>query len=133
MVQTRFETVQSGLTIARELTLDEAGRAIRGETFTVSLKAEIPFQHDVQKPLDIIVDRIQSDTEAMFPNLANGDRIVATTARREPSGDSFHISILFHLELMRDQGALVYVSRDMEAILLEELQRDLNEPPALAE
>ena len=125
MDQTRFVTLQKGIEVAKDLELPRAERLIMGETFILSLLANNPFASGAEelKPLDIIVDRMSTENNEAVLKLANDDLVVETTARLEPQGPAFKVSIFLQLEEMVDNGARVYVSKDMEKIILAQLER----------
>ena len=128
MDQTRFKTLQKGIEVARDLELPEAERRTKGTCFTLSLLVAMPSSFgDVELPLDIIVDRPRVGQVEGVYKFANGDLVVDTTARLEPTGAAFNISIMFQLEKMRTNGACVVVSKDMEKIILDQLAKDLDQ------
>ena len=125
MDQTRFVTLQKGIEVASDLVLPEAERRNKGESFALSLVVAIPWADGSEKPLDIIVDRV-STRQPPGHTLANGDIVVDTIARLQTNGTPFKISLMFHLELMRADGAEVRVSKDMERIIFARLAQNID-------
>lgn len=120
--QTVFPTLQSGLQVAQELDATVAERQVKGDSFTLSLLVDIPHQ-DEPLPLDLIVARMTSTLKEQGHQLANGDIIIETTAKLESEGPEFKVSILLRSEQMKESGAEVFVSKDMERIILTQLSQ----------
>lgn len=114
MGQTGYSTVQGAEELVKQLYMSEDLRQIRGHSFVISLLVNIPHQLE-KKPLDIIVDRVDTDHKAI--RLANRDVIVNTIARLTPSGSPFEISIMLKMGEQEGDDTVVFVSRDMKAII----------------
>jgi len=126
--QTRFKTQETGLQVAKDLELSVEQRAIDGDSFELSLVVlpyGMPSSAELEVLLQIIVDRPSPTALDDAYRLANGDRVVDTTARFQPDGESFKISILFQMEKMHDEGADVVVSKDVEQIIVEEFTGEI--------
>jgi|GEM_PF-1941423 len=122
--QTVFRTHQTGAIIAQELELPARQRETKGDTFTLTLMVEMPFSNNERKPLDITVNRLPvHDDGKSVQTLANDDKLIETTARLALDGEPFKVNILFHMTVASlQQGVAVFVSKDMERIILQEQQ-----------
>ena len=125
MDQTRFVTLQKGIEVAKDLELPEAERRTKGERFKISLLTAIPWRDGNKFPLDIIVDRVSTNRRVNDFKFKNGDIVVDTVARLEPDDTPFEINLMFHMELMETSGARVYVSNDMEKLIMARIERML--------
>ncbi len=126
MDQTRFMTVQDAVEVATQLYLSESERSARGHSFALSLRVPIPYQQNVELPLDLIVDRVDPGRQPDFVQ-PNGDTIVATVARLRPDGKPFDITVLFQVDGPVGRNVCVTVSPDMERIIQQQRSEDLDD------
>lgn len=120
--QTRFISVQTGDEVIRQLYLKDDLRKIEGDNFTLNLVVSIPFADEVvDGTITLIVDR--PTARRVVYQHPNGDVVFQTTARLEPHGEAFEISLTPPNGTSDFEGAAVTVSPKMERIILDYLDR----------
>ncbi|HBO64498.1 TPA: hypothetical protein DD425_00880 [Candidatus Saccharibacteria bacterium] len=126
--QTRFTTVEPGITVLRELHLIGDARDRQGETFTLHLDVDMtPRGSSETGMMPLYVDRIsieniEAGTSVAFTH-TNGDDVFKTKARIEPEGESFDIDVTTHLGDTARKGAYITVSSEMERVIFDYLFR----------
>lgn len=128
MDQTRFTTVEPGITVLRDLHLIGDVRDRQGEVFTLHLEVDMAPRGSSEAGIVLLyVDRIpveiiQAETSVAFTH-TNGDDVFKTKARIEPEGESFDIDVTTHLGDTARKGAYVTVSQEMERVIFDHIFR----------